>query len=488
MRGRVLKDIPSAMNGIRSALFGDGSAEWAAIWEDFRKHGGKTGWLDIHADILAKEKNITKMVDRIKAGKPTKGQLFRFMKSIENMNNVIENGVRLAAYKNAIDAGLSKDKAAALAKDLTVNFNRKGNAGPTINALYMFYNASVQGSVRLVQNMATSRKGRRMVYATVGFAALLDIINRSLSGDDDDGENIYDALPDYVKNHNIIVMGKDEPLIKIPAPWGYNVFHTIGQVIGEAWTGERFETTDAAARVGMSIIDAFNPVGSGSIAQVISPTVIDPIFQMAENKSFSGSPVKPEHTFDARRPRPEYQMHWSTAREMSKHIAEWLNDESGGNEVRPGAINISPEWIDLIVDSITGGAGRTVANTIDTATRLVSGEDMPTENIPFVRKITGFSNEYGIKGRYYEWSKDVSYAKTEREMLDGQELVRAKRRPAYKMIDMYSLTEKRIKSLRRLRRNMELSGATKKEIEFIDSRIREEMARFNKHYAETVFD
>jgi hypothetical protein len=488
MKGRVLKDIPKAMNGIRSALFGDGSAEWAEVWEDFRKHGGKTGWLDIHSDIKAKERDLTKMVDRLQKGKPSRGAFVRFLNAVEGMNNVIENGVRLAAYKNALDAGLSKDKAAALAKDLTVNFNRKGQSGPTINALYMFFNAAVQGNVRLLQAMANSKKGRRLAYATIGFAVFLDIMNRSLSGDDDDDENIYDTLPDYVKNHNIIIMGEKEPIVKIPAPWGYNVLHTIGQVIGEAATGERFNATDAAARVGISIIDAFNPVGSGTIAQVISPTITDPIVQMAENKSFSGAPLKPEHTFDAGRPKPEYLMHWSTAREMSKDIAEWLNDATGGNEVRPGAINVSPEWIDLIVDSATGGLGRLGANAMDVTTRLVTGEEIPTENTPFLRKVTGFNNEYGIKGRYYEWGRDVAYAKAERKTLKGDELREAGQKPSHKLIPAYEAAEKQLRNLRKLRRTLEQRGAPQERIDAIDARIREVMARFNKRYAEVMFN
>ena len=146
--------------------------------------------------------------------------------------------------------------------------------------------------------------------------------------------------------------------------------HSIGQSIGKSITSDRFNALQEASKVGIAFIDAFNPVGSGTITQVISPTISDPVVQIAENKNFTGKPLKPEHTYDAKMPRPEYQMHFSTVREASKDAAKWLNEISGGNEVSPGRINISPEWIDLIVDHLTGGLGRTAANTQDTVTAI----------------------------------------------------------------------------------------------------------------------
>ena len=487
MEGRVLKDIFPAMNGIRNALFGDGSSEWAGVWEDFRKSGGKTGWLDLHSDIQAKEKDLKKMVKRLQDGKPSKMAIMRFVKGVEDMNNVIENAVRLSAYKHSLEAGLSKDKAAALAKDLTVNFNRKGNKGPMINAMYMFFNAAIQGNVRLLQAMVNSKKGRVLALSTVGFAVMLDMINRSLSGEDDDGENIYDTLPDHIKDRNIIIMGEKEPIVKIPAPWGYNVLHVLGQEIGSSISNDRFDALESGSRAVMSVADAFNPVGSGTFLQMVSPTVIDPMVQIGENKNFFGSPLKPEHTFDAFRPRPEYQMHFSGATEHSKAITKWLNDISGGNQIRPGAVNWSPEVLDMWVDTFTGGLGRTAIGSYDAIVKSIKGEKLSTSEIPFVRKLTGAKTDYGVKGRYYEWSRDVGYAKQELKQLKGKELLEARRSPQVKLIAAHKATEKRLRALRKIRKNLERHNASKERIEKVDQKIREAMAKFNKRYAETVY-
>jgi hypothetical protein len=50
-------------------------------------------------------------------------------------------------------AGLSRDKAAELAKNLTVNFNKSGEWGTVANSLYLFFNASVQGTSRLIRTL-----------------------------------------------------------------------------------------------------------------------------------------------------------------------------------------------------------------------------------------------------------------------------------------------------------------------------------------------
>lgn len=483
----VMKDVPNALKGIVSALRGNGAHPWAAVYDEFRKHGGKTGWIDLHSDVKARERDLAAIVERIRAGKPAKGHVRRLFDAVDDWNAVIENGVRLAAYKQARDIGLSPDKAAALAKDLTVNFNRKGAMGPAMNAMYLFYNASIQGNVRMLQTMLRSPRARKFAYSTIGFAVMLDIINRSLAGEDDDGENLYDTLPSHVKAHNLIIMGEKEPLVKLPLPWGYNVLHAIGQSVGTMLTSERANALDQAAHVATALIDAFNPVGSGTPMQIISPTVVDPFTQIAENKNFAGNPVKPEQ-MPFGPGKPESEMYFRSAREGSKDVARWLNEYSDGNEVRPGWLDVSPEWIDLFIDHFTGGAGRFTANTADTMQRILTGKEIETQNVPFVRKLTGYNNEYGVKSRYYEWSKDVAIAKNEIRTLKGEQLEKARRNPAVKLINDYSNADSQIRDLREIRRDMVKRDAPESEIDKIDEKIRKVMAQFNRKYAAKVLN
>ena len=78
---------------------------------------------------------------------------------VQDWNTAVENGIRLSTYRHLRESGVSKLKAANAAKNLTVNFNRKGDAGQIFNAMYLFFNVSVQGSTRVFQ-AAKNKKAR----------------------------------------------------------------------------------------------------------------------------------------------------------------------------------------------------------------------------------------------------------------------------------------------------------------------------------------
>jgi len=48
---------------------------------------------------------------------------------------------------------MTREQAAVMAKNLTVNFNKKGQIAGQAGALYAFFNASVQGVVRMFETL-----------------------------------------------------------------------------------------------------------------------------------------------------------------------------------------------------------------------------------------------------------------------------------------------------------------------------------------------
>ena len=68
---------------------------------------------------------------------------------VEHANQSSENAIRLSTYIEARKAGTPRLDAATLAKDLTVNFNRKGEWSSTIDTGYLFFNAAIQGNVNI---------------------------------------------------------------------------------------------------------------------------------------------------------------------------------------------------------------------------------------------------------------------------------------------------------------------------------------------------
>jgi hypothetical protein len=312
-------------------------------------------------------------------------------------------------------AGISKERAASVARELTVNFNRKGEWGPVINSAYMFFNASVQGSTRMLQAIGRSKAVRRAVYAIVGGGVALEVMNYLIAGDDDDGENAYDKIKPWVKERNMIFMlpGRKDYMM-IPMPYGYNVPFVAGQKIGElarsvAGHG-KLTPAKAAAGIGGAIMGSFNPLGTSpteSFLQMASPTILDPVVQIAENKSWFGGPISPIK-YD--RNKPDSENYFSSVHPAFIGAARFLNSSTGGNAARSGVIDVSPETLEHYAQFIGGGIGKFVLNATGTGQRFLTGEEFIPEKFPIFRRLYGKQTMTSRRGDFYEKWTEVDAA------------------------------------------------------------------------------
>lgn len=491
IRMKAIRQVGSSFKGIRDYQKGNRGTEWAGWFNLFRHAGGQTGWIDSYRDIEDREKKLIAAIEDMKPGKIrlVKRGMKHALDFISDMNGAVENAIRLSVFKNLVESGMTEAKAARIAKELTVNFNRRGNRGPALNAFYMFFNASIQGSSRLIHAAAKSPKVRKLMIATVGFAAMLDIGNRLLGGDDDDGEYLYDKVPNWVKERNLIIMlpGK-AGYLQIPLPWGYNVFHVIGQAAGEVLTKKNNKAVDSAIRVASATWSSFNPVGGeSSILQVLSPTISDPLAQWAENKDWSGRKLRPSTSSFA--PKPSSQTYWSSVRAPSKWAAEKLNELTGGDEVRPGKIDISPEAIDLVIDTFTGGAGKFISNLISTPIKAARGDSVETYEVPFLRRVYGKPGKQALTQEYYEnmdairlVDRQLSHYKSDREKLRE---IREESGAEIRLIAREKAAAEAMKDLRERRKRAEKiedREARVERIKAIDERMEAVMTKFNMHY------
>jgi hypothetical protein len=78
---------------------------------------------------------------------------------LSDYNQTLEGAMRLAVYKVALDNGLSKQQGGRIAKNISVNFNRKDQIGQQAGALYAFFNASMQGTARMAETLITMDNG-----------------------------------------------------------------------------------------------------------------------------------------------------------------------------------------------------------------------------------------------------------------------------------------------------------------------------------------
>ncbi|ENZ4481642.1 LPD5 domain-containing protein, partial [Escherichia coli] len=376
----VVKDSRSAMSAVYASLRGKTltgkGAQWQKVWKEFVEDGGKTGWFNM-GDLEGQQKEMDRLVSLAKGG--WKGQSIgawnSFLNLVEDANGAVENALRLSAYKHARDAGLSRQQAASLAKNMTVNFNRRGEQGALMNSLYMFANASIQGTANLVRTLGhLNGEGpllerlrwknlnvpQKIALAAVGAGYLLGSLNRSVAGEDDDGVNWYDKVPSHVKERNLVIMksvfgGKAGEYWSIPLPYGYNVFFLLGHTAEGVAAGD-LTASRAAGNVVGGVLGAFSPIGSetsetlsGALLKNAAPTILRPFANLAMNENFMGAQIYQEN-MPFGTPKPDSQLGRRSTPEAYKAFASWLNAFSGGSQYRPGAVDITPEslkfWID----------------------------------------------------------------------------------------------------------------------------------------------
>lgn len=513
---KTLEDVGTSIRAINASLKGKkltGKAgEWQAHFDRFRADGAKTGWFDMK-DIDGQMKDLEKMI--AVAGGGATNTLRRAFKIttdwVENTNSAIENGVRLSAYVNAIEAGIPRSQAASLAKNMTVNFNRKGELGTIMNALYMFANASVQGTANFVRTLGRLNgvKGdpmwRRMHTAqkiAVGMAAggfALSMLNRMVAGEDDDEVNWWDKVPDYVKERNIVIMkslvgGEPGKYWTIPLPYGYNIFPVVGTSMEQIAFSDK-SAGDISGNVILAALGSFSPIGFeeskeayGVIAKNIMPTILRPVASISLNENFMGGPIFKEN-FPFGTQKPDSALYFRSTPEAFKELAAGLNEVTGGSEFRSGAVDLSPDVMQFLVGYYGGGAyDFFTSRTPNFLTKLATGVELDDREIPFKRKLTGKVLPYEDQSIFYDRRNEIQQLVSERKNLKGRERIEFSKdyRKKLRLQSVMKSAEDRLKMLRKQRDRIEVMGLSAAEEDEKLQRVEKQMKRaidqFNKRY------
>ena len=519
----VVKDSRSAMSAVYASLRGKTltgkGAQWQKVWKEFVEDGGKTGWFNM-GDLEGQQKEMDRLVSLAKGG--WKGQSIgawnSFLNLVEDANGAVENALRLSAYKHARDAGLSRQQAASLAKNMTVNFNRRGEQGALMNSLYMFANASIQGTANLVRTLGhlngdgpllerlrwkNLNVPQKIALAAVGAGYLLGSLNRSVAGEDDDGVNWYDKVPYHVKERNLVIMksmfgGRAGEYWSIPLPYGYNVFFLLGHTSEGVAAGD-LTASRAAGNVVGGILGAFSPIGSetsetlsGALLKNAAPTILRPFANLAMNENFMGAQIYQEN-MPFGTPKPDSQLGRRSTPEAYKAFASWLNAFSGGSQYRPGAVDITPESLKFWIDYISGGTGRFISKTTDAAVKSLNGIDIPEQQVPFLGKISGEVMPYADQQKMYDRMTEVAQYHAELKSLTGAERTAFidENNGKLSMNGLMQDTRKRLKDLRKQRdaiyADSSLSLAQQAAmVKSVERDMKVAVDRFNREYNKKV--
>lgn len=425
IRRKVLKSLFPAMRAIGAVEFRGKPAETELgkfYSEVFVPGGGLIGWSrDRPFDQVKRD-----MVRSWKRG-PVRRTLGGLVGFIESGNAVIEMGVRVSTAYELAQAGVPTPKAIRAARELTVDFNRRGEWTANLSAYKMFLNARIQGASQMLINVH-----RRPAIAAMGAGITAAAFGHSIMmffamGDDDDGEARWFKKADWERDRNLMLVNPlaDNPneTFKVPLAYGYNVFWVLGDRLAEAImrvTEHGEDPTDVASkvaeRVAAAMWDGFSPVSEASLMQMLSPTGLTPVVQITENTAWHGGPIFPEgNPFDPAPP-PDSERAFSSVAPLSQETARFLNRMFGGNKFRAGSflgadMSVSPESLEHMYESYLGGLAKMAANAYKLATKPWA--DTGWNKVPVLRRFYSDDTMFADRELYYAAIEDVHRASKE---------------------------------------------------------------------------
>ena len=398
------------------------STEKEQMFYDFMMNGGETGFVssfDVE-DLKKKFKGELKDMDRWAAN--PKKVLHTIYDSIEFMNRSIENSNRFAIYMTSIQYGRSIEEAVNNAKDVTLNFNRKGtgeNGWQMIRNLYLFINPAVQS----LQTLGALAKHHPYKFTAVTSAwmvsgALVPLINEGLmlcanllagafgGGDDDDEyKDIKEKYWQFTKwdrrNNLIMWVPFTKEFVKIPLAQEFRGFYAVGDMIASKMLGGDTANEswgEYAEDLMGQVVDMLplDPTGyDGNIAVSLMPNAVRPMFELAFNVDFTGKPLFKDSEYN--KYDPNFTKAYAGTPDWLVRVSRMVN--SIGNDypdVQQNSIDAfgdprynlnNPAVVDHVLSSYLGGAYTMGSQVMGVLTKALNDpKEIKMADIPLVSK------------------------------------------------------------------------------------------------------
>ncbi len=292
-----------------------------------------------------------------------------------------------------------------------------------------------------------------------------------------------DEPPDFVKDRNVVIPIGNGKYLTMPMPLGFNIIPNISRISTEFVLGGFKNPTKHLAHMLHQFADTFNPIGNAGFSlQTITPTAIDPLAALTENRDWTGKKVAKED-FNSNDPTPGYTRAKDTASEVSKVLSYWMNIGSGGTDYQKGLVSPTPDQLDYLIGQAFGGVGREALKVEQTITSTISGEDLPPNKIPVVGRFYGDTKgPSGISAKFYDNMERLNGHKREiegRREDKGDVFGYMRENPEARLVRAAKDADSDVQKLRKQKRELLEKDASKERIKLIEQRINARMKRLN---------
>ena len=439
--GKSTAHIAGLVNKFKRYEAGDKSAldmndPMQKMFYEFMMNGGETGYTVINSVDNYKKMSKKGIKRLLRKGAMKTGQnvVDALAEGLETFGRWAEDTSRFAAYMTSRQMGRSVERSIYDAKEISVNFNKKGagskmagkfkdhplawlaaHASQGGRNLYVFWNAGIQG----LTNFGRVAKNNPFKFATMAGVAmgLGAIIPMLFSGDDDDDE--YYLLPEYVRRSNICLKAGEKTFITLPLPIEMRALYGIGELAYSFLSGkEKMSSKEATVKLlqQMSQVMPIDMLAEGGGWNALVPSAIKPVWEAYNNVDWTGQPIYRSET-----PFNENNPTWTLAYKstspelvaLSKMINEATNEDMPSGKEREynrgwadnRFLNNPAVW-EHIFEGYLGGIG-TITNQTKKTISMVWNEDMrEVRNAPivsrFVKSAGDRAKEYSLNGDYYD--------------------------------------------------------------------------------------
>lgn len=435
------------------------------LFKEFMDNGGVTGWAGME-DVEKWQKEIVREV-KSKKGEALRTAFTLLPNALTAMNEHAENLARFATYMTSRKMGRSITRSIADAKEVSVNFNRKG-AGKkssdfktpksgkiTKNSMIagitaqwfrnniMFYNAGMQGLNTMANNIKNHpiriSEASALFMAMGGF--LIPALNTFLQNLDDDRKikDPYAELPQYLRRQNICIYTGGGDFVTIPMPIELRALYGIGDMIAahtdrpELNDGTNIALDAASQLTQILPIDFLGENSTPAMSLVpasvkplaeagLPPFVVgDNAFSEGLNLKWNGMPIRRKRdSWDANS--PAWQRAFASTGDAYVGLAKKLDKLTSDvhSENAKGWLDIDPAQLQHYVTSYTGGIGTTANNVAGLIKEVMKQPSISTiidsQHTPMLRTLHFTPAE---QNRYYRTRSKWFMYKDESDKYDA---------------------------------------------------------------------
>lgn len=412
------------------------------LFKRFMFNGGETGYTELKA-MEERKNDIAKQIKNA-TGKSRAKLIWEWIAtSLDVVGRAVENTNRFGAFVTSLDMGRDVTRAAYDAKEISVNFNRKGSGSKMMDAngqtklgntaafvsgvgrsLYIFWNAAIQGTGNLFKNYRRHPlKATAMTTFWLGLGYLMSafMMGADGDGDDDDKEkyNGYFNLSQFIRRDNLCISIGGGQYATLPLPIEFRAVYGIGELFGSVTSGKEQLTGDEIAYALFEQVSQIAPIdySSGGMNAFI-PSLFRPLVEVAQNKSWTGLPIAKETPFNKNM--PEYTKHYKNTNSILVGFTEQLNHAFGGDKYTRASTEwaeVNPAKVEYLMNAYLGGFFQVVDQTIKTAETVAGAREFDPRNITLLNRVLKSGDE---RTAYRKINNDFYKAKEKYSILKGR--------------------------------------------------------------------